>query len=661
MRLRVAAVTGLALAFAGCGGGGGSHDGAPASRSGRQAASAPASSETAASKASLLGNVLVHQTDDDGTTPDDGTDVMLLFEPDDVATLYVQSADQMLATHGSWSYDDGSLSLRFDTDQLTVDATARVDIGDDTITLPFRVFDGGKRGRSTWKRRPASVADDLRIVFRAALLDSDLGLETQDGLDRATAYAQSLIGFAHGSSGRGRASEDPALPRAVHTAADGIELTYPDGHKVHVLLVSWTPAPANPLALSAGALASEPRVHIDPTANGDTQDDPPDKQAIFMVPLEAGRIISWWDTLTNHSQGAGVVGKTADGFDLKGAAATLEGRGYTVTKLYNEDASLDGLIKTFKKVKDPGLVLFQSHGSSGGYLLTGDELSVKGDEAAAGEAFDKLKDKLRGEGYGALADADDALTMMSVETELKVPAGVSYFVAVGPGFWRWLHDEGVDFSHALFYAAACNTDQEPALREAIAARAYFAFNTPIAPQLAGGILNYFVGLLARHTRSAEEAFYNLVRVVNTGEMIYKEDKLLDGIVPADEGSNLLFGDPEAFLFNGYGSDGASTPVAYATHGWFDTDALSQEQVWWLLYAARWNQNSEEGAQTLANCLAQYWSQDDYGGLASPLCNAANDGDLPTAAEVGYATYLETGHALVATTATLPRWTLNEGS
>lgn len=622
--------------------------------------------QTNAGASSPIGNVLTLVADDNDE-PADGTDVQLFFEPEDVATLYIQADDDTtFVAHGSWSYTDGELSLSFSHEQLTVDAVAPFDLDADTVTFPFRLLDGGTDGSSEWSRRPADPVTDLRPIFRAAVLDDTDPRETADGIDRATAYAQALIDLeGPATGGRARAAADPtsAVPVRAGSLVNGIEIEYSDGTSAQVLVFGWAPPGPDPLSLTTGALAGDPRVHLNMQPSAHTQDDPANKTAMFVVPLKTGRINDWWDRLTNSARDTGIVGTTSDPFDLDAAEQTLTDRGYNVARYEDEKACVLCLVEAFTEHKNPGFVLLQSHGTSNGYLLAGDQLAEDDDWDAAHEQFEALQEKLRDEGHGSLVDTPDALSMMSIETEMKVPEGVVWFAAVGPGFWQWLRtQQGADFSQSLVYAAACELDNEPALRESIMARAFFGFKTSISPALAGGIFDYMVAHLARHTRSAEEAFYNIVRVVNTGEMIFAEDKELDGVAPSDaSGSIPLFGEPEEFQFNGYASDGASAPQPYAMHGWFDTSSVSQTQVWWLLFAARWNENVDEGVQNLVTCHLEYWSQGEYGGLGSPFCNAANDGDLPTEAEIGLATYLMAGAAAAPTTATLPRFTLNEGA
>lgn len=670
MRAQQALAAAIALSVAACSGGGTGDGGPPGTGTGA-ASDATAGSraharETAASAASPIGNVLVHRADDDGTTPIDGTDVALLFEPDATATLYVQSSEDVLTAHGSWSYGGDELALTFDTEQLAVDVVAPFDLSADEVSLPFRLFDGGGAGESRWERRPVDPVEDMRAVFRAAVLDEESPTDVAGGIERAVAYTQAVIDLdraAGGARARGRGEPVRTVPVRAAPLANGVEVEYSDGTLTQALLVSWAPASAAPLALSQASLSTDPRVHLDTLANTHTQDDPPAKDALFIVPLRTGRIHSWLDRVFNGAEATGIVGTTADPFDFDRAGATLERRGYQVTRVFDEAACVRCLIDVFRTHRNPGFTLFQSHGSSTGFLLAGDQLSEDDDWDAAHRKFLELQAKLRDAGYASLVETKNALSMMSIETEMKVPQGVVYFAAVGPGFWQWLRDhQGVDFSRGLFYAAACELDDEPAAREAIAARAFFGFKATVSPHVAAAMFHYLVDHLARHTRSAEEAFYNIVRVVNTGEMIYAEDKHLDGVAPTDDsGTTLLFQDPADFQFNGYASDGVSSPLPYALHGWFDTAMLSQTQVWWLMFAARWSEDIDVGVSNLLACNSDFWSQGDYGGLGSPYCNAANDGSLPTDADIGYATYLLTGVASAPTTPPLPRFTLNEGA
>jgi hypothetical protein len=248
------------------------------------------------------------------------------------------------------------------------------------------------------------------------------------------------------------------------------------------------------------------------------------------------------------------------------------------------------------------------------------------------------------------------------------PKDSAFFLSVMPPFWKWLREKrGVAFSSTFFYVGACLTDTTPDLREAIQAKFYTAFNVTIPAVTAGRIFRYMVKLLARPTRSAEEVFYNVIRVVNTGQMAFKEDKILDGVLPAEhspKGSTatpkLLFDPKGDFAMNAYFTQGGTVKPTKGV-GFLDTSSYDLGQLWWLTFAGRWGQDVAQGAKNLGECYTKFWSQGRNGGLASPYCNAANTGSPPKQGEVGYAQYLLTGHAGAGVSGTVPRWTMNESA
>jgi hypothetical protein len=151
----------------------------------------------------------------------------------------------------------------------------------------------------------------------------------------------------------------------------------------------------------------------------------------------------------------------------------------------------------------------------------------------------------------------------------------------------------------------------------------------------------------------------MIRVANTRQMIYQEDKVFDGVI-GDTNADV----EDRFtrlnqVLDGWGYDG-TTMTKYAGNGWLDPARVKAGQVWWMVFSGRWSLNADQGAQKLENCWTEFWSKGTKGGLASPGCNASNAGDLPTLNEVAYATYLLGSPKQVYDGPKVPRWTLNDG-
>jgi hypothetical protein len=230
-----------------------------------------------------------------------------------------------------------------------------------------------------------------------------------------------------------------------------------------------------------------------------------------------------------------------------------------------------------------------------------------------------------------------------------------FFLALTPAFWRWLKSHGVRFDNSLVFIAACSTDASPDLREAISAKAYFAWSGEVYARLNGAVASYIVDSMVRPTHTAEEAYYNIVRVISTGQRIYDEDQDFEKVFARD------FPRGSAFLdfFRGYGWDG-STLVPYATNGWFDR-TMNQGNVWWLVFAGRWDKKAGDGAAALAGCEKDYWQAGERAGLRDAFCNSAAPGGIPARDEVAYATFVLTGkHVLPYSGTPIPRLTLADG-
>ncbi len=228
--------------------------------------------------------------------------------------------------------------------------------------------------------------------------------------------------------------------------------------------------------------------------------------------------------------------------------------------------------------------------------------------------------------------------------------GNDAYIAVGPGFWKWLRGRrGSDFSRSLVVVSACLTDHGPALREAIQARAYFGFNQVVPSAVAGAALHYLIGLLGQHTRSAEEAYYNIQRLAQHGQEIFAVNRTIEGTDPAMLGS----------MLDGWAYSPATGEVEMRTNGWL-SGHMDAGRIWWMTFAGRWGQDSVTGAHNLLDCWNMMWSSGQAAGLKSPYCTNANAGNAPTQDEVAYATYLLSGKPLLGYSGTIvPRFTLHD--
>jgi hypothetical protein len=631
---------------------------------------------------SPIQNLYYHLSDDDGTTPIQNTDVILLFEPNGRALFYVQSTNDQIAYQGIWLYSESHLRLQFDSTDIVINTNFALNLNEDEVNMPFRIFSSGK-GTSRWRRQPVVLEHAVRFVFRGEVLNRTETIDADTAIARAVDYANAVIQTGqevtqsqtesyHSEHIHGPSDTNPYqsqynwgdLPKRVRPLKNGIEVEYQDGTKVEVLLFSWSPPPPGALVLTPKKLVNDPRVHLNAEPSNDSSCDPDNKMILFISPFNSTRVISWFDGITSGGKASGVVPRAmSDDFAWEQVMARLEKRGYRSQTLWDDSVTVERLIKIFTDLKDPGIVVFYSHGASSGSLCTGEKLTETDDPQEARKKLEEVKERLRRAGHRRLIESE-GIGMMSVELNLKVPKDSAWFVTIKPPFWRYIQTltaRPVTFKKSLFFTAACYTDSTEHLRNAIRAKAYFAWKISVSPQMNGATFHYLMENLIRHTHSAEEAYYNLVRVVNTREIIFKEDRILSGKVPASEDNvkSPIFKDLQDYLFNGYGLAGNQI-IRYAGNGWLNPKQLDVGQVWWLVFAGRWGQNARTGVENLKDCYKNFWSKRSFGRLKSPFCNAANIGKLPKKSEVAYACYLLTGDQPEGYSGqAVPRWTLNE--
>ena len=608
----------------------------------------------------LAGSSLVTRTyalirESDGNHPASGSQVDLLFAANDKAFVYASNAKEAEADNGTYSYSGGRLSLHVEASDVKISANFALDLSESQVTMPFQIF-SEKPGTSLWQQEPLAIDQGMFAVYNAATNTAQNFTAAQAG-DEAYAYAQAWLAAedSGGTSAHAKLSTRmrPASSRVpcgnycitnVVNLGDDIQINYRHAPSVLVDLYSaGISSPSTPLTLSS--LASDPRVFLDPSVHPDSQFNPPVKTAVLISP----------------------VAEIEDPAALTDISLILKSRHYAVKELLSSDASILAIVTLLKH--DPGFVLFSTHGNTAGQLQTGQALSVDGFFSAGQNsvAEKELATELSAEGLKSLTtykfDGTPAYYVGEPNCSLKVtytPSSLSckWKVVITPTFWNWLETrDGVSFAHSLVFISVCETDTTSALRDQIRAEAYFAFTEDVASNFATAVERYLVESLYRPTHSPEEAFYNMLRIERTHQMIYKEDALFQGVLGAS-GSDASFD-----ILDGWGWNG-STLVPYRGNGWQSTK-VNGGQVWWMLYAARWSTNTKSGVANLNNCYAQYWSKGNPGGLASPYCNAANAGipSDPTSLkiDVAYAIYLLNGTppAGFSPNQLPPRWTMDD--
>ncbi len=616
--------------------------------------------------------------DSDGTMPISGSQLFLTFEPSGTALLLVATDTDGLSYQGTYTFSNNTLHLTFSDPDFSRDNTFALDPTSKTVTMPFKVFSDGS-GTSIWNRQELPLAQNLSMIFQGATYALWPYLPTEQAIDRVVAYLGAYGAVAAAGSNVNQTNTNvmsamsleswfgPKLV-SVGRSHNGVTLIYDQGPPEEVVLFSSVAGDG--ASLTPSYLASDPRVNLNVVDPDNSADDPDEKTALFVAPFYSLIASDWYDYYFANGQASpanvGYVAPVSKDFPFSAMGSELEDKGYAVQMLFDNNVSVPQLIKALTpghggRMRSPAFVVINTHGVKSGGLATGEPLSQKFAKYLLYKRLEELAltyPDLPTYNGGTTLDAK-TLGIMWIH-QVGDPKKLYPFVMLRPDFWNWLRDsQSADFHKSLVYMAACETDATSSLRDAVQAKAYFAYSEESWPAQSISVFKYLVKSLTRHTHTAEEAFYNIIRVFNTGQMIYAEDQLLNGhAMPS--GVN---GGPLSETLNGYGYD-VLQPVpevfSYKDGGWLKT-AGSPGNVWWLLFAGRWGQNAQNGAAALEDCWNLYWSKGSTGGLANPWCNNAAPGGAPQDIEVAYATYLLTGTPLVRTDIfKQPRFTLHDG-
>jgi hypothetical protein len=604
--------------------------------------------------------------DSGGGHPNPGAEVDLLFATRGEAFLYLADAKEALGEAGTYSYSGGRLSLHIVSSDFNANATFPLSLTAGQVKMPFKVFSSGK-GTSLWDRETPDLETGIMAVYNAAMNPSTSSVSPTQATNQAFAYAQAWLGSP--SPGQlvayttgARRGLQPALHARVGQCTEeggdcitgvqdlgtDIQISYSDSPPVVVTLWSFSPSPNAPAELTVNSLAGDPRIYLDPEVHQDSEFDPMNRTAVLIDP-----------TYTSAEPGP-----------IFRNASTLQKHHYRVTVLAGKKATVEAIAAALSK--SPGLVIFSTHGNNKGQLMTESVLNAKstknkyGHRVASKDAYEKYDAQLKSEGLASLAAYKGPGSAKAYILEVpdctllafRLPTECTFIVGITPYFWTWLADaRHVNFDDSLVVITACFTDEYPVLRDAIKAKSYFAYHDAVAGDFSDAVEEYLVDFLTHATRSPEEAYYNLVRIDRTRQIIYKEDRLLNGVLGTNGGSASV-GILDAWGWNG------SAWVDYRTSGWL-SDYVDQAQVWWLLFAGRWDRDAFDGAMALKGCYTNYWSQGKTATIAAPFCNAANAG-LPADTgrverDVDYAIYLLRGTkpSGIPPGSLPPRWTLDD--
>ncbi|NNN22027.1 MAG: hypothetical protein HKL80_08525, partial [Acidimicrobiales bacterium] len=615
-------------------------------------------------------------SDSSGKKPSKGDSVSLNFAPQGKAWLLATSSTGDLSYGGSWSVNGSNMSLSFSASEFNHKVTFAFQPGQSTVKMPFQVF-STSQGSSTWSLNnidpvqgafafaesyaaqstngaSMSSIDDATAQYLAALtgasvkVSPSLSIVSQDKMAPGFSTASDVRVFEAPTFHP--VSSNPDLITAIEEVAGGLILQLEGGDTVDVELFGSTMSGSAPRQIKLGPFISDPRTAIPPNRPGNGIDDPPNKTAVLFEPFENEQFMSWSATGTSlipAPESFGNAKLVADEekrlIDDKYSVKDLSDAKGTVPKL------TDDLISGA-----PGLLIVDTHGMSNGDVASGERLGTKLSTSVT--ALDILRKKWT-QRYGFPANAFEVAAVPSV-----VPGTLTGVVSLTPNYWKFLKSsKGVDFSKSMVFMNACLTDQTLALVDAIGAKAYFAWYEETATDVSNAVEDYIVRQLVKPTFTSEEVYYNLLRIDLTGLAAYPEDSLFQNVMPSQLQYN-KHGQTGAIagVLDAWGKSSSGQEIPYIGHGWLSPN-ISHQQVWFLLFAARWGSNTTNGITNLDSCMAQYWSSGtSLGGLASPFCQNANDGSAPTKQELGYATYLLDGDNSGFGGTMVPRFTLNDG-
>jgi len=606
-----------------------------------------------------------HVKDSDGTAPVDGVDVALLFEPNGVADLYIGSQTEMLMYTGTYSYQNGPMSLTFTGEDFHPDVTFALDTNSAQVTMPFKVFSTDS-GTSLWERDELDLAQSINLVFRCAVLAGKQPVD--DAINRAVGYGNAVIAYSESlpKALQKSGEDDPLPPKTVGAMHNGVIIQYEGSPPLEVPLAGYTFSGGRDLETSA--LAADPRLNIEMASPHNGAMDPSTKEALFIAPFHSTKAMYAYDWLMPDAYTQGKLLTITQSYDFDNLEDFLEEHGYSTRRLMDEDASLmniiDHLIQS-SGYRTPGILIYSSHGSSSGSMCTGQML---GDKKDFRKAFNELCRQIQQSKYASLLTYDGGtlyepktFNFLLIGLDGRARTSPPRFLCIRTKFWDWLHTMGADFSRSLVYLGMCNVDQDPDLGAAIKARALFCFRDTTQPDMAGRTCQYLIKFLSKHTRSAEEAYYNIIRISKTFQMIYPEDALFNNVIDPKSYTQ-LYRTPE--VFKAYGCNPYAL-YAYDQLGWLaNGDGANAGNIWWLLFAGRWSNTAQAGVDSLLDCWNRCWSVDPSpcSAIGEPFCTNAAPGKTATQNEVAYATFLLNGSENLEYTGGtfVPRWTMNDG-
>jgi len=655
-------------------------------------------------------------SDSGGTVPAAGDSVVILFRSSSAADILYSSAQGDLSYPGTYSLSGGTMALDFKAPGFSHRASFSFSNRDTSVKLPFQAL-SEESGSSDWQVTPVdpigtaeSVAEAVSAASADGASQTDIVSATATYLaavsgapivadpsfsaitarDDATYHAASRLPAARllamishpsaparshtaaGSFGR-RSRRGPAIgnlrpANAAQPAASKITqieefptdelLTFANGLTVDVSLLNGFTSNGPFTQFTQGPFYGTPAVVQVPHSPQNGISDPPDKTALFIEPFLSSDTRTW--SLQNgYSVYKGV--QSLGGTYLNADMATLTKDGYDVTLLHDREVTVAGIIAALAG-KSPGFIEFSTHGNSNGSLLTNDYMGHS-QQGASNNVIALAKS------LGLSARGKNPALGLGTSPAYDGSDNVPLYVELYPPFWRWLEKQkGANFTHSLVYINACLTDASSALRNAIQARAFFAYKVSVVTQLGDAVENYLVQMLVKPSFTSEEVYYNMLRLDSTSQMVYSQDSVFEDAFTKQSKGNAnpepgeaagpttnILGNLDAW---GYAN---GREINYIGNGWLTSNKnVDQGGIFYLITAARYGQDIDKGLANLAVCWNAWWKHKKLPDISSPYCQQANAGYPPTQNDYDYAIYLLSGKKGPFVGTYVPRFTLNDG-
>ena len=585
-----------------------------------------------------------HIKDSDGSSFGSNQDCVFSFEPNDSLHFYIASDTDAVSVSGHYSINSGKVNLVITDQYFPINVTVTIDTSKDQITLPFNVI-SDKNGSSTWQKVRLEPEAYMLFLFNAITLD-ETGQTKKQTEKRVVDWGNSVKDNDPGTTIETITAEEPS-----------VKVIYTDGGTVKLLFYTKN-IQVKKQTFTVGPFASDPRTHLKVASPKNNQFDPVEKTALFISPWDGQAFPAWKGSGENMSVDYSDMSDTFSQYDsLDVLEKNMIKNGYKTIMLKDKNASVVKIIDAFLpgngKASSPGMVYWSSHGDREGNVSTGTYWMIKSEREAIRKEIDAKYPDIWFYGGGTGDEYKTKVFSIQYWNMGWRPNKQVKNVFVTPLFWKWLKEKGADFSTSYVHLGACSVDANPEVRETIKAKVFLGYNITVPEDFCGATQRYFQELMSRPSVSAEEAYYNMLRLVTTGKMIYAEDKLLSGNMPTDT--------EDWYLAKAWGCDGTDI-ISYQEGGWWNSDNINGGNVWYLLWASRWSQDVQKGWQALLDCWDACWQYGDTGGLANPGCNNMAPGPVPSAQEVAYTGYLLKGEMTITPPGTIlkmPRFTLND--